>query len=163
MDQIGLCQPASAILLVSVAGVLYHILAGDMGSVAWWAVTGIAGTGVFQGLCYGGIEPVAWVLMMIPVLIVCFFLAVALFASRMRIENVVEVPCDRCGHRKPGCRCHERKPRCNKTRCGGCPGGCPYYQPEGFANPPANCLCGCGQAPGACEPARCRMRCAVNA
>lgn len=123
MDSLGLCQPSSAILLVSVAGALYNLLAGRMYSVAWWAMVGVFGTGVFQGLCYGGLEPLAWILMSIPVLIVCFFLAVALFASRMRIDNVIEVPCGRCGRRP--CGCTKPKPRCNRTRCDACSGcGC---------------------------------------
>lgn len=97
---IGLCKPSSTILLVSTAGVIYHLLAGDTASMMWWIIVGVTGTGVFQSLCYGGLEPVAWILMSIPVLIVCFFLAVALFASRMRIENIVEVPCgsNGCSH-----------------------------------------------------------------
>ncbi len=118
---LGLCQPSSAILLISVAGAIYHLLAGNPHAIIWWVMTGAVGTGVFQALCYGGLEPVAWVLMSIPVLIVCFFLAVALFASRMRINNVMSVPCHdgRCGSEPP------RKPRCNKTRCDYCHGcGC---------------------------------------
>ncbi len=118
MNSLGLCQPSSAVLLVSVAGALYNLLAGHMHSVAWWAMVGIFGTGVFQGLCYGGLEPIAWILMSIPVLIVCFFMAVALFASRMRIENVVTVPCGRCGHRPCDCR--------SRCSCGG--SGCPICQ-----------------------------------
>lgn len=124
----GLCQPSTAILLVSVAGTLYHLIAGNARAMIWWIITGIFGTGIFQALCFGGLEPVAWVLMLIPVLIVCFFLAVALFASRMRIENVERVPCGRCGHH--GCHgsCGEpKKPRCNRTRCDRCGGcGCPW-------------------------------------
>lgn len=129
MLDIGLCQPSTTILLVSIAGVIYHLLAGDMHAITWWLLVGLVGTGVFQGLCFGGLEPVAWVLMSIPVLIVCFFLAVALFASRMRIENVRQVPCDRCGRAKPSCGCggNEEKPRCNRTRCDLCQGcGCPH-------------------------------------
>lgn len=120
----GLCQPATAILLVSVAGILYHLVTGSLGAVIWWIMVGLFGTGIFQLLCRGGLEPVAWVLMSIPVLIVCFFLAVALFAARMRIENVCEVPCDRCGRKKGHCGCHgsaHRKPRCNRSPCNGCP------------------------------------------
>ncbi len=103
---VGLCQPSNTILLVSTAAVIYHLLAGDTTAMLWWIVVGVAGTAVFQGLCFGGLEPLAWVLMSIPVLIVCFFLAVALFASRMRIENVVDVP---CGH-----------PACNDNGCSKC-------------------------------------------
>jgi len=122
MDTLGLCKPSSAILLVAVAGTLYHLVVGDFHGMIWWIAVGILGTGVFQALCYGGLEPVAWVLMLIPVLIVCFFLAVALFASRMRIENVVKVPCDRCGHKHRG-SCSTPKPKhpeCNKPRPCGC-------------------------------------------
>ena len=138
---LGLCKPSTAILLIGIAGAIYHLLAGNMSAVLSWAVVGIFGTGIFQALCFGGLEPVAWVLMSIPVLIVCFFLAVALFASRMRIENILEVPCDRCGHKhhrhepcnpdhrpdhKPDCK-PDRRPRCNKTRCDACNGcGCPH-------------------------------------
>ena len=126
----GLCQPSLAILLVSIAGVIYHTAAGNFQAVTWWTVAGLAGTGVFQALCFGGLEPVAWVLMSIPVLIVCFFLAVALFASRMRINNVMSVPCDRCGRKQCGGSCNPAppaKPRCNRTRCGQCGGcGCPH-------------------------------------
>jgi hypothetical protein len=117
----GLCKASTAILLISVAGIIYHLLAGSFHAVLWWLIVGGLGTGVFQALCYGGLEPVAWVLMLIPVLIVCFFLAVALFASRMRIENIMKLPCDRCGHRHEGeCPGH-KKPRCNKARVCGCP------------------------------------------
>jgi hypothetical protein len=141
---IGLCQPASAILLISVAGVLYHILAANTGSVIWWILVGLFGTGIFQALCFGGLEPVAWVLMSIPVLIVCFFLAVALFASRMRIDNVMSVPCDRCGRQKRHCSCHPASNSgcgCRRPGCPRCYGG---VAAEGFANdiPP----CGCGRA-----------------
>ena len=161
MDSLGLCQPATAILLVSVAGILYHLATGDFSTVMWWTLTGLFGTGVFQGLCYGGLEPIAWIVMSIPVLIVCFFLAVALFASKMRIENIMELPCDRCGHKHHKKHpCEPKKPRCNKTRCDECSGcgcdkcllpkskpehcskcqsrdgGCPYCV-EGFSNP--NC------------------------
>lgn len=178
MDALGLCQPASAILLVSIAGVLYHVAVGAMRPVVWWAMVGIFGTGVFQGLCYGGLEPVAWVLASIPILIVCFFLAVALLASKFRIRNVEVGDCRQHG----GCAEPQppKKPRCNRTRCDhcggcGCPscmprpspcgqcggGGCPNCHQEGFQNP--NCPCGCGQNPAACDPARCRLRCAVDA
>jgi hypothetical protein len=108
---LGLCQPSTAILLVSVAGVLYHLMAGDVAGMIWWIMVGLFGTGIFQVLCYGGLEPVAWILMSIPVLIVCFFLAVALFASRMRIEDIRKVNCDRC-----------KKPHRHHERCGGSPG-----------------------------------------
>lgn len=92
----NLCQPALAILLVAVAGSIYHLLAQDMRGLLWWLMVGIAGTGVFQTLCFSGVEPLAWILMLIPVLIVCFFLAVALFASSMRIHSTYAVPCAFC-------------------------------------------------------------------
>lgn len=125
MEFATLCKPAAAILLVSIAGTLYHLLVGDMHGMIWWIATGLFGTGVFQALCYGGIEPVAWVIMAIPVLIVCFFLAVALFASRMRIENIRKVPCNRCGQAKhhPHECTRPKKPHCNKPQpcdCGSC-------------------------------------------
>jgi hypothetical protein len=145
MDQglgLGLCQPATAIVVVAIAGMLFHLLAGHGASVLWWLMVGVFGGGIFQALCRGGLEPVAWILMLIPVLIVCFFLAVALFAARMRIQNVQEVPCGRCGHARPcGCQPVEPpRPRCNRTPCGGgdCPppcllgGGAPAVG-EGFA------------------------------
>lgn len=119
------------ILLVSVAGILYHMLAGSPGAVVWWIMTGLFGTGIFQALCFGGLETVAWVLMAIPVLIVCFFMAVALFASSMRITNVERVPCDRCGRPKPSCGCHKPKPACGG--CGRCATCQKIADPEGFA------------------------------
>jgi hypothetical protein len=137
---LGLCQPATAIVLVAVAGTLYHMAAGHGAALLWWLMVGVLGGGVFQVLCRGGLEPVAWILMLIPVLIVCFFLAVALFAARMRIQNVREVPCDRCGRpRGSGCGCvPPAKPRCNRSRCNGCPsclwgGGGPGIDDENAA------------------------------
>ncbi len=143
---VKLCQPSLAILLVSIAGALYHLLAGAGGGLMWWLAVGVVGTATFQALCYGGLESVAWVLMLIPVLLVCFFLAVALFASSMRIQNVEKVPCGRCGHPKPcGCErkptpppcgscssdrdgcgdsCHKRRERSDCQYCHG--GGCPH-------------------------------------
>jgi hypothetical protein len=132
MDKLGLCQPSSAILLVSIAGVIYHAAVGAYHTMLWWLVVAVLGTGVFQALCFGGLEPLAWVIMMIPLLIVCFFLAVALFASRMRIENIMAVPCGRC-HQKhvPWYPCGGgggypgEGSWCNKTRCNACNGcGC---------------------------------------
>jgi hypothetical protein len=131
MDKLGFCQASSAILLVSVAGVIYHAAVGAYHTMLWWIVVGVFGTGVFQALCFGGLEPLAWVIMMIPVLIVCFFLAVALFASRMRIENIMAVPCGRCSQRHvPWSPCSGggapgEGSWCNKTRCNACRGcGC---------------------------------------
>jgi hypothetical protein len=117
-----LCKPALAILLVSIAGGIYHLIVGEFSGIVWWLVVGVLGTGVFQGLCYGNLEPVAWVLMGIPILIVCFFLAVALFASTMRINNVRKVPCDVCNKPKEECGCPRpaKKPHCNKPRPCGC-------------------------------------------
>jgi hypothetical protein len=145
--RIGLCQPASAILLVSVAGVLYHILAANTGSVIWWLLVGLFGTGIFQALCFGGLEPIAWILMSIPVLVVCFFLAVALFASRMRIDNIMTVPCNRCQKPKRHCGCHKPKPscgNCQKPGCERCFGGATAS--EGFVDSANNIpMCGCKQ------------------
>jgi hypothetical protein len=46
-------------------------------------------------------------------------LAVALFASRMRIENIMKLPCDRCSRRHEGECPGQKKPWCNKARvCG---------------------------------------------
>lgn len=142
MMDLGLCQPSTAILLVSAAGAIYNLLAVNMHAVMMWALIGVFGTGIFQALCFGGLEPLAWVLMLIPVLIVCFFLAVALFASRMRINNFMRLPCrdGSCGGGEPSpspspspshcgsSSCGDgpyRRPRCNKTRCNACSGcGC---------------------------------------
>lgn len=116
-----LCKPAHLILLVSIAGALYHMIVGEFRTVMWWIGVGVIGTAVFQGLCYGGLEQMSWILMFLPVLVVCFFFAVALLASSMRIKNVYNGPCrpDRDGP------CHKPKPRCNRTRCDKCDGcGC---------------------------------------
>ena len=102
-----LCKPANLILLISIAAILYHILVWDFGTAVWWFITGVVGTVTFQGLCYGGFESGAWILMFIPVLIVCFFLAVALLASSMRIKNIRSRP-------------YSGKPKCNRTRACGC-------------------------------------------
>jgi len=133
--EVKLCQPASIILLVSVAGILYHFLTLDFLGILYWVSVGVVGTGVFQALCHVGYEPIAWILMAIPVLVVCFFLAVALFASSMRIGNIRKVPCNRCGN--PGCgggcdrHRHHKKPKCNRTRCDHCNGcGCKRCIPE---------------------------------
>ena len=132
MESIGLCKPSSAILLVGIAGMLYHLVVGNIHAMIWWLVVGAIGTGVFQALCHGGLEPVAWVLMSIPVLIVCFFLAVALFASKMRIENIRKVPCDGCGRPKHEDPCpRPKKPHCNKPRpchCDSCNLEQQYYE-----------------------------------
>jgi hypothetical protein len=121
MESIKLCQPSMTILLVSVAGALYHLIVGDWSGMMWWLTVGLFGTGVFQALCFGDLEPVAWVLMAIPVLIVCFFMAVALFASQLRINNVRKVPCNRCGHHHrhdEHCGKRVEVPACIKpTRC----------------------------------------------
>jgi hypothetical protein len=119
----SLCQPSLAILLVSVAGVLYHLIVGAGAGIMWWLAVGAVGTVVFQALCFGGLEPVAWVLMLIPVLLVCFFLAVALFSSSVRIKNVEKVPCGRCGQSPCGCeRKHHHHRHHDRPPCGG--GGC---------------------------------------
>lgn len=117
--ELKLCKPASIILLVSVAGIIYHLLAGDFMGVLYWVSVAILGTGVFQILCHVGFEPIAWIFMAIPVLLVCFFLAVALLASSMRINNVRKVP---CGCQKKECDrgCQKKEPRCNKTRSCDC-------------------------------------------
>jgi hypothetical protein len=119
-----LCQPSLTILLVAIAGVLYHLIVGAGRGVMWWLAVGAVGTATFQALCYGGMEPIAWVLMLTPVLLVCFFLAVALFASSMRIQNVEKVPCGRCGRPSPcGCRGDDHHHRRGH--------GCPYCQGGG--------------------------------
>ena len=116
-----LCKPANLILLISIAAIIYHVLVWDFGTAVWWFITGLVGTVTFQALCYGGLETGAWILMLIPVLIVCFFLAVALLASSMRIKNVYERPC-----KKPTCK----KPKCNRTRECGCTRCVKMYQCE---------------------------------
>lgn len=164
---LGVCQPAAAILLVSIAAVLYHMLMGNIWSIIWWIITGVLGTGVFQALCYGGLEPVAWVLMLIPVLLICFFLAVALFASSMRIDNVQEVPCDRCGRPTRSCGCGRGPPlppppgpRCQSIEgyadvaqppCNSCGRiTCPYCQRQRRGNqcPYGRCECPYGGGKG---------------
>jgi hypothetical protein len=56
--------------------------------------------------------------MLIPVLVVCFFLAVALFASKVRINNVQkQCPIPTCT-KKPTCM---KKPTC-AARCASCTG-----------------------------------------
>jgi len=112
-----LCKPSLIILLVATAGVLYHFGVGDFHGMIWWLTVGVAGTGVFQGLCMGGLEPVGWILMALPVLVVCFFLAVALFASSMRIDTV---RCNRCEtlpeHEDEECE-HREENNCPRNRC----------------------------------------------
>ncbi len=107
----------------------------------WWLAVGAVGTAVFQALCYGGLDSLAWVLMLIPVLLVCFFLAVALFASSMRIQNVEKV---RCGSGSNSGSCSGNSGMspcgCGNDGCPSCPerrhhhhehGGCPYCNGSG--------------------------------
>jgi hypothetical protein len=151
METLGLCKPASSILLISVAGALYHFLAGSFRGIIWWSLVGLFGTGVFQALCFGGLEPIAWTLMLIPVLIVCFFLAVALFASSMRIDNIMSVPCRTCNSKPCGCKPTPR-PGCVRPapcRCSTCSANGFANATEGFANAPNRCPL------GACECPRC--------
>ena len=150
---LGLCQPSSAILLVSIAGAIYNLLVANLHAVMMWALIGVFGTGIFQALCFGGLEPLAWVLMLIPVLIVCFFMAVALFASRMRINNFMRLPCrdsscgsssppcNKCGGESSTCGCEkqqQQRHQFSKTLCNSCRGsGCRYcilQQNEGAQN-----------------------------
>ena len=116
-----LCKPANLILLISIAGILFHVLTGQFRVVLWWTLVGILGAGTFQGLCLAEFENVAWVLMLIPVMIVCFFLAVALLASSLRIKNEVHIPCGR-GHEHEGCK-EIKRPTCKQREpdrpCGG--------------------------------------------
>jgi len=109
-----LCKPANLILLISIAGTLYHLLTGEYKIVLWWLIVGIVGVATFQGLCMGNFENIAWVLMLIPVLVVCFFMAVALLASSMRIKNVYTGPCNECKE-KP--KCNGPKPKPNQCKC----------------------------------------------
>lgn len=117
-----LCQPSLVILLISVAGAIYHLLVGSGHGVIWWLAVGTIGGATFQGLCFGGLEALAWVLMLIPVLLVCFFLAVALFASSMRIRNVETVPCRHRNGETCGCQSETRNvcPSCQGTGCHRC-------------------------------------------
>ena len=115
-----LCKPANLILLVSIAGVIFHVLTGQFRVVLWWTLVGILGAGTFQGLCMSEFENVAWVLMLIPVMVVCFFFAVALLASSMRIKNEIKVPCGP-GHVQEGCK-EIKRPTCKPKEdrpCGG--------------------------------------------
>ena len=106
-----LCKPSLAIALISTAGVIYHLLSWDMRGLMWWAGVGILGTGTFQVLCFGGLETLAWVLMLIPVMVVCFFFAVALLSSQMRIRNFMKLPC-----REDRCNDHETEHNHHETR-----------------------------------------------
>lgn len=109
MAAIELCKPATILVLVSVAGAIYHLLSGNGRGIIWWLVVGVLGGSVFQGLCVGGMDTVAWVLMGIPVLLVCFFLAIALFSSGIRIQERTRPqpvdPCNRCRRPEPECEC----------------------------------------------------------
>jgi hypothetical protein len=102
-----LCQPSTILLVVATAGVIYHLLAGSAATAVWWLFVGVIGGAVFQGLCYGGLTPIAWILMSIPILVVCFFFAVALFTAKLRIKNIEVVPCGKCR------RHHPREERCH--------------------------------------------------
>jgi hypothetical protein len=79
----------------------------------YWALVGVFGVGTFQGLCMGSFENIAWALMVIPVLVLCFFMAVALLASSIRIRNVVS--CDSCGRRSCNRSCRKPKPKCHRS------------------------------------------------
>jgi len=104
-----LCKPSLAILLVSVAGSIFHTLDGNATALVSWIMTGILGTATFELLCMGGLEPLAWLVMMLPILAVCFFISVALFASSIRIETVGE--------------CNGRGRECDRhNECGECDG-----------------------------------------
>ena len=122
MAQITLCQPATMIVLISAAGAVYHLLTGNGRGIIWWLFVGLFGGAVFQGLCIGGLEPMAWAMMMLPVLLVCFFLALALFSSSIRVQEQQIPqgqgkgqgqgqghgrgdPCGRCGRPEPECGC----------------------------------------------------------
>jgi len=89
-----LCKPATTILIISIAGVLFHIISRDLNIALSWAFIGLFGTSMFQLICFAGLEPLAWIFMCIPIMILCFFIAVALFASSVRIEN--QVPDSEC-------------------------------------------------------------------
>jgi hypothetical protein len=84
---VALCQPATVLMVVSVAGFIYNLLFVSLGNALWWVGTGVIGTIIFHLLCRGGLTPVAWILMLLPVVVLCFFLAVALFASRVRVRD----------------------------------------------------------------------------
>jgi len=103
-----LCKPANLILLISIGGVVYHLLSGDYQVLMWWALVGVFGVATFQGLCMGNFESIAWILMSIPVLLVCFFMAIALVASSIRVRNV---------NKNDDGPCNKPMPRCNRSRC----------------------------------------------
>jgi hypothetical protein len=111
-----LCKPANLILLISIGGAVYHLITGEFTTLLWWILVGVFGVATFQGLCMGNFESVAWVLMSLPVLLVCFFMAVALLAS-IQVRNVI--PCHHC--KRPSCdgSCYRPKPRCNRPSCNG--------------------------------------------
>lgn len=114
-----LCKPALILALVSAAGAIYHLLSGNGRSVIWWLVVGVLGTATFQGLCMGGMSEVAWIVMSIPVLLVCFFLAVALFSSSVRIQEKDRRggECDRCHRREDNCECERDRDHCGGDFC----------------------------------------------
>ena len=85
----------------------------DVSTALWWVAVGIIGVATFQGLCYSGVEVLAWLVMMIPVLLLCFFLAIALLASSMRIRNVRVEPQQQC--QRPKCQ----RPKCQRPTCDG--------------------------------------------
>jgi hypothetical protein len=114
-----LCKPANLMLLISIGGALYHMIVLDVSTALWWVAVGIIGVATFQGLCYSGVEVLAWLVMMIPVLLLCFFLAIALLASSMRIRNVRVEPngyrhhCQRSECQRPECQ----RPKCQRPKC----------------------------------------------
>lgn len=88
------CQPTQVILLISIAGAIFHLIwRGGQGTI-WWILVGILGSILFQMLCTIGMSIFAWILMAIPILLVCFFFAIALFTSSVRIQNVKIDDCD---------------------------------------------------------------------
>ncbi len=99
-----LCKPTSTILLVSAAGSIYHLMMGEMDNMTWWLIVGALGSLVFQSLCLGGFESLAWILMLIPVMIVCFFFAVALVSSYLRINTRPKRECKRLRCKKYKCK-----------------------------------------------------------
>ena len=94
------------------------MITGQYRVVLWWVIVGILGAGTFQGLCMTDYENVAWVLMLLPVIVVCFFLAVALLASSLRIKNeVCEDNHGECRRKPAENSCNRPSPNPNEGEC----------------------------------------------
>jgi len=128
-----LCKPANLILLISIGGAVYHLITGEYTTLLWWLLVGVFGVATFQSLCIGNFENMAWFLMLIPVILVCFFMAIAILASSIRVRTVI--PCQYC--KRQGCdgSCRRPRPKCNRSSCDGtcetCMTPCHYCMKQG--------------------------------